>query len=453
MLNTNLVTPRVDKFLVVSNDIALPDGASANEVTLINTTTNAVNLANGQVGLISAAFDQTTAKNSFIAPADATVTKNRFVKIVQGTPGSSSLLNGVNPDEHQPWMESHLLDGKNISAFTAKLYSAPLSNAWLVSETTPVSEKEYTLHVGFTGVRNDREFSISGIEMLSTSYITPDYTGVTNAKDHLLQNLAYKMNLNSAALAIINPMRARGNKNLVVFGVNYNGSASGGITFTNAIAGASVGVQVVNGVTQSMVLDAQIAATLSAANTANASITGSSKIIPINLTTAGANANAVDALLIVSLDKKLARAFDNEVSTKVRLHVGLDSHFTETTTNAATELVRAFEGDGLGRQWRIVYDATQNLNRYTQQLIEMGEKFLTPPSYVDPTKTYHAFIIESMQTDTIAYSHTNYFPVRTVILVDPAATTALTDMEAVIGAWLDTATIDVVKNLGGDWFD
>jgi hypothetical protein len=454
MFYSNIVTPHPETILVASANTAMPVTGA-----LIDGANNRINsnLPSGVLGIVSAEYGQTTAKDNFIPNADATVAKNRFIKIVQGTPGSSSLTNGAFPDEHPPVVASTIIDGKNLKTFTGRVYVRPQANAWVIDGVTAISEKEYNLHIGFTGVRNDREFSISGIEMLSTAVVTPDFTApaVAEPVDWVLQNLAYKVNLNSAALGITAPTRARGNKNVIVFGVNKAGinNAGGtiGVDIASIVVGTDIDVLVAGGVTYTYKATQQTLDTLAALIAASSDIDGDSTIVPIDLSVAGAPthiSHEFDALIVMALDRKPARVTDLEVATKVRLHVGLDGYFTETNA-VATELVRPYEGANSGKFWKIQYDSYHGLNRYTNQVTEMGEAFIVPPSYVDATKTYNAFVIEHMDTETIAYSHTNYFPKRTIILVEASTVgvglaNVITSLNSGLGAWLGSASIERV---------
>lgn len=459
-LNTPNSAPATETILVASANVAMPDGTTAGQITLIDQTNHDVNLASGQLGLVSAAYSQTTAKGQFIPTADATVAKNRFVQIVQGTPGSASLINGANPNEHQPYMASAVIDGRNIRSYSARIYDAPEKNTWLVTGGTIEDAKEYTLHIGFTGQRNNIEFSVYGIETLSASYLTPDYSGLsfTNAQAtaHLLSNIAYKINQNSTGLNLNATKRGKGNKEVIVLGLDISGGS--GTAVNGLVAGTPINVMTVNGTTITFTPDQEFVDTVTAANTASATITNATTIENISLTTAAAGTSTIDALLVIALDKKKAVVTDLEPTVKVRLHLGLDGQFTETTTTA-TELVKAYEGFGQGGVWKLRYDAYHGLNRYTNQVTQFGEGFIQPPSYVDTTKRYNAFVIEHVDAETVNYSHTNYFPKRTIILVEASASgvgiaTATTSFNAVLGAngWLGSADIPNKQLISGAYF-
>ena len=456
-LNTPTSAPATETILVASANVAMPDGTTAGQVTLIDQTNHDVNLASGQLGIVSAAYGQTTAKGQFIPTADATVAKNRFVQIVQGTPGSASLINGANPNEHQPYMASAVIDGRNIKAYGARIYDNPELNAWFINTVAAIDEKEYNMHIGFTGQRNNIEFSMYGIETLTSSFVTPNYTDLqlnaAAATAHLLSNLAYNINQNSTALNLNATKRGRGNKEVIVLGLDLSGGA--GLAVNGLVAGTPISVMSVNGNTVTFTPDQQFVDTVVAANAASTPITNATTIEVIDLTTALAGTSTIDSLLVIALDKKKAIVTDLEPTVKVRLHIGLDGHFTETLATA-TELVKAYEGFGDGRIWKLRYDSYHGLNRYTNQLTEFGEGFITPPSYVDTTKRYNAFIIEHVDAETVNYSHTNYFPKRTIILVEASTSgvglaNAVTSLNAFLGAngYLGSAEIPNKQLLSG----
>lgn len=472
MNNTFSMQPRPETILVASADSALASG------TLVNSATGVVNLADGQLGLVSAKHGQGVAYNTFLT-AGQTVSDARFVRLVQGTPGSADLrTNKGNPANDLPYVQSPLIDGKSPVVVTGKVATVPSYSAWVIGDVAAnagsinvVDETEYLMHVAFTGVRNDREFSVSGIETLPISFTTPDYStlGTTNALDHLIKNVAWKVNVNSRILGATQAAGDRGNRNILALAVNLGGGAGTGTGNSVATAGsqstAVVDLQSGSGNpvtslpvyydgtnTYSVTVDATMNQTFDNL-VAGSVLAAASTVEVINLTTAGAAANA-DAIILIGTDQELASRVDTEERVKTRIHVGLEYNFNSTNPNKQ-EASNAYEGAGQGRKWLLRSDRYHQLNQYTQQNQPRMEYFIQPPSYVDATKNYNVYSIENVRENNVNYSHTAYNPSRTILLVENTSTlgtglsNVVTSLNAIVDPWLDSTETEFVLKAGG----
>ena len=459
--------------------VASANSALAVTGNIFNASTGAVNLTNGQLGLISAKHGQTVAYGDFVA-AGETVADARYVRLVQGTPGSANVsTHGGNPGNDLPYVASQVIDGKKPIQFAGAVATTPSYSAWVIGDVaanngsiTAVDETEYLMHIGFTGVRNNREFAISGIETLPISYTTPNYTtlGTTNGVDHLLKNVAHKVNLNSNTLGLVRPGGRSGTRNVIALAVNIAGGAGTGtgnsVTTAGSQSTAVVDLQSGSGNpvttipveydgtnTFSIAVDATMNETFDNL-VANSVLTAASTVEIINLATAGAALKA-DAIVLIATDKETAIVTDTETAVKVRLHVGLEYNFNSLQP-LLVEASDAYEGIGKGRDWKIRSDSYYQLNQYTNQTNPRFESFIQPPSYVDPTKEYNVFIFTNIRPNVVNYSHTAHNSSKTILLVESVAGVGLsntvTSLNAVVQPWLASAEIENVEKAGANYF-
>lgn len=441
-MKTNTTVPTQETILVASANVPLiTSGNLADEAALDN----------GELGMVSAAHGQTTGYWDFISTAGTanTVAKNPKVQLVQGTPTTQDFasLSGA-PNEVPPFVISHVLDGNNPISMEVQAAAAPRNSAWVLTGVSALDERSYQLHVGFTGVRNNREFSISGIEMLSVEYTTPDYStaGYTDDLDHLLQTFAYKVNLNSSAFNVASPAVARGNKDVVCLGINVSGGGADPDLSTFSVGG-TIPVMSVGGTTYSIPVTDGVKSAIDAA-VANSTLANTSEVVPIDPATAGSAAD-VDALLFISLDKDKAIVTDKEFSVKTRLHVGVEYNFNSPSLSL-TEVSTSYEGQGQGSHWKLIWEDRAGLNIYTQQNRPMGEEYIIPVEFIDETKYYNANIITNAWTETINYSHTNQFPRRVIVLTEcdtntigtSAVGNAVGSLNSIVKVWLESGNND-----------
>lgn len=419
---------------------------------LVNPSSSALNIANGQLGAVVATHNSATRAYGAMLQAGDTAAQVDTIQLVQGTPNSSN-INNVYPISaigHKEVVRSQKIYAKNGLLMTAKVCEVPLLDVHLVGGTggaiTVQDQADYALNIQFVSTRNDKYFSAHGNENLSINFTTPNYTvlSTTSGLDHLVKNLVYQANLNSAALNFNNPASRRGNKNFIAFAVDVSGGGTGitledievGVAFTVAVDSAGNNVQYTP--------DDAFVASIQELVT-NSILTNASTIEVANLTTAGSVAYA-DCIVLVSQDHSLAIARDDISQTKVRLRVGLEykSFVASTPPNVSRE-VKAYEGQGQGRKWKLQYESRAALNIFTAQNRHQGpQEYITPPTYIDEDTNYTAYILEHNDSYNVQASHTSTYYHRTIILVpctEQAETFTFLVTAASTGA--DTVTFNI----------
>jgi hypothetical protein len=414
--------PKTEVILVAKADVAIANAANATE-NLFDPSSLVANILDGQLGVVCDTHTSSTrAYNEFIDSSDDAV-KVDTIRIVQGTPASAD-ISAIAPLPYgdKAAVKSYKIQAKNGIMYTAKVAKSSSSDAWVIGGSlgaiTPVSETDYKLHLQFISARNDKYFSVQGNENLSINFTTPDYTtlATTSPLDHLVQNLVYNADLNSYAMRYNMPFVRRGNKNFVAFALKLAGGS--GTKIGNIVAGVSFPAITSNGSTVSYIPNGDFVETIKnvIANGSASGVSANTTIELVDLSTAGA-ATKTDAILLVALDHTLAAARDEIVPVKVRLNVGLEYGFQSGVSAAKANLSKPFEGEGKARTWQLYFDNGARLNIFTQQSRMHTEYFLQAPSYIDATKDYTAYIIDSKEEYQVAYSHDSEYFHRTIILV------------------------------------
>lgn len=230
--------PIQEKILVASSNTALLDtGLLFDEANLrVNTS-----LVSGKLGLVSAEPGQAEDYNEFIATGSS-VTDNRFVKIVQGTPNGSLRYRNNVPTRDLPVVQSYVIDGRQSLGFAATVAQSGQHSIWtLALGSTPVSETNYDVHIGFSGVKNSKFYSMRNIDSFTTSVKTPDFAVVTytNTTDYLLQTIAHNVNQQSKAYVGYNPT-INGHREIIALCVDKAGTQGALMnTFAKGIASIS----------------------------------------------------------------------------------------------------------------------------------------------------------------------------------------------------------------------
>lgn len=447
MNTTQTSRPKSVTILVAKSGVRLSNQANATE-NLIDPATSAVNLADGQLAIVCDTHNATArAYNELINTTDTAILCDE-IRIVQGTPYSANFTQvGPLPTSHQAFVSSRKIKAKGGVAFTAKLAKQSANDAWIIGGASSgiletQDEASYKLNLQFLSARNDREYSISGNDNLTINFTSPDYTslGTTNPLDHLVQNIAYNTNLNSAALRNALPFVRNGNKNVVAFAINFAGGA--GTAMNGFVAGTPFNAMVSNGITLTYTPDAAFVKTMANVVANSTDITNATTVEVIDLSTAGAAAKT-QAIMLVALDHQLAVAHDEELKVKVRLNVGLETSFTPTVRPTKFEASKPYEGEGSSRSWQLEYNNRARLNVFSQQARMYGDYFIEAPSYILPDIYYTAYIIDSKDEQEVAYSHMSEYFHRTIILVPSPLTSGTgvtdantaTDLNAYLGQW------------------
>lgn len=414
--------PKTEVILVAKAGVAVANTANATE-NLFDPASLVANILDGQLGIVCDTHTSSTrAYNEYIDTTDDAI-KVDTIRVVQGTPASADISTVASlPYGDKEAIKSYKIQAKNGIMYTAKVAKSSSSDAWVIGGTlgaiTPVSETDYKLHLQFISARNDKNFSISGNENLAINFTTPDYTtlGTTSPLDHLVQNLVYNADLNSYAMRYNMPFVRRGNKNFVAFAIKVAGGS--GTKLGDIVAGASFPAITSNSSTVSYIPDGDFVETMKnvIANGSASGVDADTTIEVVNLSTAGA-ATKTDAILLVALDHKLAVARDETIPVKVRLNIGLEYGFQSGVSASKVNLSKPFEGEGKARTWQLYFDNGARLNIFTQQSRMHTEYFLQAPSYIDLTKDYTAYIIDSKEEYQVAYSHDSEYFHRLIILV------------------------------------
>jgi len=349
--------------------------------TLVTATT-ALNLDNGSIGLLSADLDGSPALGDFVTAANVGASTNEAVIFVQGTPNSATTQK-VTPWEvdHQAYIASDIIHKDLVRNYKQTSFNSGTSNAVQLSATpTIVVDTTYGVYVRMKSVKND-VFYGDNDDVIFASYDTPaSLSGITNATDKVLQEIAADINLRSKATI--------GTKDVVVLGIDTSGGAGvalGGIS----TAGTTIPVMVHDGITYNITSDAAMVRML-ADQIGATSLAETSTIEPIDLSTAG-DADNIDALLFVALPKEPFAIDDDVMSLMTVIDVnpsdGLDGEVTLSTTTPVTPT-------GLGRQWKIKNERRAQARIHTMQNHPHGEVYSDGITYVDESTNYGSYTVE-----------------------------------------------------------
>lgn len=414
----------VETFIVAKTSQALYNTAgSGNHIN--NLSTGAVRLADGQIGLFSASAYGTVGLN---VATDATPTFGEapIVYLAQGTPWSASPSTPSQsyPLWNEPFIKSGDINGRNPVLITKQAPSVGTHSVWVVGSEvsanaiTALDNTEYQMRIGFRSLRDDIWYAPESTNFITASYVTPNYTvlATQDPVDHLIQNLAWQINRQSAAIAL-NRTKFNGNANVVALAINVTGNSNGtaiggngdGASGTTALAAGQV-VPVINTnvgirsitLTEAMATSIKNAAVAAAVEFGTATTIADLEwnILTIDTTTAGLTANGVaDLIMLVSLDS--TPVFKDRIpQVRTRLQVGLTTGFDFNLVNN-TQYEEAFEGHGQWRPLDILYKETHGQRRYNlihtmDPVIEFASPIVQDTQYV----TYYVNHFDLKEVDT-----------------------------------------------------
>lgn len=420
----------IEKVLVALGNTDLPtDG------TNINGTGGVVNLTDGQVGLLDVTPGSTTFNEFFNNASALTFNDIPVAKVVQGTDYSANPGQARIPFTRRPYESSVDIIGKNVYAYYGQAYAGPYNSAsTLAVSATPLELSKYSIYLGFRGRRvTEFDSGIHAVVKKKVEFNTPEYStlGLTSDQDHLVKNLAYQINLNSAQFAPYfgNP---GGNWRVLAFAVSSTGAGTG--VALNAVVGTSIPVVVTPGSgTQAVTMTQELFDTF-AQVVANTALTNSSEIQVIDPSNWGVtNANA-DYLLIVAMNEVPAY-IDRDPTLKIRIDAGAGDRFEEENINFVKGS-DPFEGQGTYRQWKIYFENTNGQRSYSQN--RDLYPVLVYPTSLDSTATYAALILEHYIGTQVSFTGTSVSPHKTIILV-PSGSTAKANILAAFNNWLSPA--------------
>jgi len=438
MANKKTNKPYQEYFIVASGNQGLRNSGN------IQTTGSSVNLTNGQLGVIN------PLSGAYLSGGETTSAVNR-IRVVQGTPKSSDFSRnlGWNGIETQAFMATPDIFYDQIQQVSTKLPVIDLhSSISYTGLSTPVNGNRYALNLTYRSVRKDNTYG-SAVDRYTVGFTAPDsFTGLTSATSHILGNIAYNANKVSIANTIMPTYQNKGQRrHHVVFGINISGSATG--TAIGALtAGTSVNFSTDGTSSMAVVMTKGMIQTINNWIANSASITASSKIVNINPATA--HSQSIDAIVVMGLDHTFANAYDDIAQVKVDISSTTlswpDGTFTET------RLANAREAEGNGRALGIWFKERAQMQRGNLQLTGFADELLLDPEYIDETISYTVTAIDYL-TGSANYDDDHHQNVRVWILlpatddsgsatasggitVTTSATTTVTNLNTILGAWL-----------------
>ena len=344
--------------------------------TLSNSSTGAINLNDGQLGVVSASIFGSVALNSF-TNATPTVATAPVIKIVNGTAQSANpAVASTYPLWVRPFESTSPIDGRGNVIVTKQAYREPGHSVWVigntVGETGAVNVLESTLYqiaIAFRGNRVDSMVGNNNGSYLRAKVETPDFSDLSmdtaEATDYILSYLGWEINRNSQQFAVNS--RFPGKSPVVAFLIDTTGTDGTAIGGGDPIVAGDV-ISVLNStaglrnitLTEAMATSIKNAA-LAVAGGVIADLTWN--ILTIDLANAGSATGGLgDVLMLVALDEPTAH-IDYIPQVKVSLEVTLPSGFNYNTVRY-THANRADEGQGLARQLDLEYKATQGQRKY-----------------------------------------------------------------------------------------
>ena len=460
--------PYQEYFLVAkSSDLA------GNNTALF--TNNAINLADGQLGILD------VSDNTFVTGSN-TISQVPAIKILAGTSTSADFSKnyGWHIGEVKPFLETPTIDASHeVQSFTASLTPVQSNSAVYIdgvslpvasvaaTSSVPASVKTYGVNILFRSVRKDRDYG-NNIDKLIASYDTPTtLVGSSDAdkKSYVLAKLIGRINAQSK-LNNLQPQWANiaAKKHVVALGINLNGSATG-TAISTIKTGTSVDVMTTTNGTLSVTFTAGMVQTLNnflKSKVINASTTNIlAEIVTVDVDTV--NGGYIDGILLVALDHDTAVAYDDIYAVKPTIDVTVGGFTSYTTTNVSP----AIEPSGSGRLFKIAFDERAFAQYGNHQLTGFADELIKTPSYIDETKSYIAYILDLYNKDekfddsihhqtriwilTEATLNTATAFAESGIVATPSNPTLITSLNSFFGGWLPTLTpgYKVYDNQGG----
>ena len=431
----------------------------------MNTAGTSLNIADGQLGVLSADPNGTVKPGNFI-PAGTTAANVKAIEIVQGTPNSSQTTEvnafGIG---HKAVVKSGAIKKDKIRSVATYKYEHPRYSIWYLTGVSGLAaSKNYYLTITMEGERIDTTHGMNR-EVIRNSVKMPA-TLPTDSDDFLLQNLALKINQSSK---FVNPnTNYSGNKPIVVFGIDSNGSGSGQAigSMTKNTAAFNFAKYTVGGSTIQSTFkpDLELINSLKTAITSVAGL-ANAKIENLGNVTPG-SADTVDGLLIIAFREKEIAAYDDVKELSIRADVNFGAELGETQpTYTLSHVCTPSEGVNTGRQVALRYADRAEEQIFTLQNWPVdGRPYPVPESYLSKTGKYTVTIIEYYDNDNVLSGEHEF--TKTAVICLPAAisdetvsastglTIATTDTNTVsslngtLGAWINSnANVELLGNI------
>ena len=417
----------------------------------LGASANTLNIADGQLGVLSEDPAGTIAQSNFIS-AGTTAANVRSIRVIRGTPMSSNLA-GVDPFGIQDpaYVKSAVIDADSILTITTRTPEIGTYSAnYFTSFGTPTAGDDYTLQIELESVNREIYYAPQRRENVVVN-VTAQNPAPAQPADYVLQNLALRANQQSI-------WYTPSGKPFVVLGINTSGNP--GTVINNINEGTSIPFMTLNGTTYNLTASLDLVNTLIGMRAAN-TIAGTESIVNLGSVTPG-TAATVDALLVIGLDDETALIFDEETRNKVQIDAGVSLANTRTFASRGKDWV------GTGRQWRQYwkrYHAQQyGLTNYVGHPYE-GD-LDTVKSYIDNSDStlytsttvlfrkretaettfeqrieHQLVILVPAQIDnrsTTVDGHFNGAP-ATPLGTSTADAATVTSLNSILGAWLDSA--------------
>lgn len=432
----NKVQAFVEDILVGTADQALTTGDGSRNLA---GTSNALNIASGQLGILSADPTGSETTGKFIT-AGRTSLQVKAVKVLQGTPKSANIKTvSAFGDGDPAFLETDTIEADKVISVTTTLYNPGTRQMqYLTGFATPDASTTYKAGVTIQSAKNDIEYSLHKRNTVTANYTTP--ATATDLLDDYLQNIAMIINKESVMV--------KGVKSFIVLGVNTTGG-TGATDIGAYVAGNTVNFMTQGGVTYGYTL------TTTDINSLKAAITATPALATAEFRTLGSvapgTAATVDALLVLSLDDPFAVAFDD--SATVRTRVQFYGDLSRTTDSL---VAKALDEVNEGRGWKIRYDKRAALQRMNLQYKDLGSFHVKPNSYVSESQPYTATLIEYFSTNPTLHGDDRIIKQAVILLpcaisnpsanantgytIATTATTTVTQLNASLGAWLSSAS-------------
>lgn len=428
--------------------------------TFINDLIGTTNLSDGQVAFLGATGSNVaTYANNKTLGGSVTVANMPALKIIQGTEFTA------NPSAEQkaplwtrPIEESSVIRGYSKIYVTKQPYKVGSLSTTIIGQPfasagkiTALSNTTYSVDIRFKGHYIAEFYNHQEALGLTASVVTPDYAtlgySTTQRASHLVETLAYELNLLSNQLQVT-ASRRKGAYPFIAFAIDstgVTGLAISGITTSTVIPV----VNTPSGFKNIRLNAEQVASLRAAAVTTGLALT--SKIVAIDLASAGASGRNVDCILIQSVDTYEAYK-DYNTNRKVTATVNLIAGFDGGVYNK--RVVSSAEGQGYGKTLDRQYRNTQGQRKYN--LIHVSDPMIEFPSPVDTTESYITYVIEhvnAQQQDISGYFES---PLKEIILF-PTTTkgsetsqdvaNANTAFETFLNTWLNSGSNPSIMSL------
>lgn len=444
--------------------IVAKQGASTIPVTgtLSNSSTGNVNLTEGQLGFISQSSFGTIAPLSFM-DATPTITESPKIAIYQGTSASGNV--GTAPATYPLWVrpfeKSNDLDGVNSKIFVTKqAFRLAANNIWtlgVISSATVgninvLDETEYRLYIAYNS-RNLDEMA-NGTRQnanLKVSITTPNFTDLATTYpvpiDWIVTKTGYEINKNSSTFQLSNKFRGSDPVIAIAVGLALSGpgGAAAGTAISGIAAGDSFAVFTYNGIDRTIVIDAEMLASITAAGVAS----GFTHLFKIVLSEAGTTTGGTaTGLFLIGTDRTLAYE-DRIPEKKTRLRPGMNSGFNFSTVTLRED-VRADEGQGYSRPLEILYQRTAGQRKFSQ--LHTEDPYINFPSPVVDGVSYHVYNINHGRSEQISVGGVSFSPYREIILIPRYSTGTTTNpaialFDTALNSWLTSSGNAVITSI------